>query len=430
MDAEQRLSILAEAARHDVSCSSSGSKRANSHNGLGTTSIAGICHSFADDGRCISLFKVLLSNHCDYDCAYCANRRSNDIPRAAFPVQELVDLTLAFYRRNYIEGLFLSSGISGGADATMERMIEVAKRLRQQGFNGYIHLKAIPGAAARLIASAGLLADRLSVNVELPGRESLAKLAPDKTPQAIFGPMAFIARASGFPVLPSPQWESRLPEVKPARGQSFVPAGQSTQMIVGASPDHDREILHLSQRLYRQYRLKRVYYSAYIPLNSDPRLPSASAPPLVREHRLYQADWLLRFYGFHAEELLAPNQPDLPVDLDPKSHWALQHPEFFPLDPRSAPYQDLLRVPGLGPLVARRICEARRHGRIDDSSLERMGLRWKKAGHFLYLPGTAAKQPRRLSPAELRRILQDPAWRQGTHGPRQLELFAGEGQSS
>lgn len=323
MQLEDKLAILADSAKYDVACTSSGVDRAGVHGKLGCSVAAGICHSFTPDGRCISLLKVLYSNACCYDCGYCVNRRSNDVPRATFTPRELAELTIGFYKRNYIEGLFLSSAVIGTPDYTMERMIEALRILRQEyHFNGYIHAKTIPGADAELVRRIGLLADRLSVNIELPSEASLSLLAPDKKKQAILKPMGQIAVQSA---------QSKKELVLYRHAPAFAPAGQSTQMIIGATPESDRHIMGLAESLYRKYSLKRVFFSAYLPVNSDSRLPALDVrPPLLREHRLYQADWLLRYYDFSAGELLTEEEPNFDPYLDPKCTWAVRHPEFFP----------------------------------------------------------------------------------------------------
>jgi putative DNA modification/repair radical SAM protein len=432
MDVGKKLEILSGAARYDVSCSSSGSERANRPGGLGNSVAGGICHSFAADGRCISLLKVLLSNNCAYDCAYCANRRGNDLPRASFTVKELVDLTMGFYLRNYIEGLFLSSGVMGSPDATMERMLAVVKTLRvHEHFNGYIHLKAIPGTDPRLLAEAGLYVDRMSVNIELPSRGALAALAPDKDPQAIFGPMRFLAEEARnsrelleATVLPVRRGASagRGPGFGPVAEQPrFLPAGQSTQLMVGASPEHDLDFIRLAQRLYGGFGLKRVYYSAYVGVNADTRLPAlGAAPPLLREHRLYQADWLMRFYGFGAEEILEPATPWLDLELDPKAAWALRHLEHFPVAVQSARPEELLRVPGIGPRSVQRILAARRSASLREEDLGKLGVVLKRARPFVRCAGP--RPAGRLDPAAARALLWDPP-RGRPADPRQLELF-------
>lgn len=401
----EKLDILGGAARYDASCASSGPGN------------PGVCHSWADDGRCISLLKILFTNHCVYDCAYCANRRSNPGVRAAFTVREVVELTLDFYRRNYIEGLFLSSGVFRSPDNTMEALVAVARTLRvQERFGGYIHLKAIPGADPVLIRAAGLYADRLSVNIELPSRASLEALAPEKPAEAIFRPMRQIAGESGNAVAVARQSKALVPR--------FAPSGQSTQMIVGASPETDLDILRLSSKLYSTYGLKRVYYSAYIPVNDDKRLPALPGPPLKREHRLYQSDWLYRFYGYSPEELLEPAHPYLDEDLDPKAAWALRHPEAFPVDINRAPGAALLRVPGLGPRSLERILTARRGTRLRRSDLKGLGAVVKKADPFLRFEGDG---PRPVSGEALRLLLSDPEARKRAGeavDPRQGELFS------
>jgi putative DNA modification/repair radical SAM protein len=395
MELGRKLELLAGAAKYDASCASSGSGRGGPFK-VGRTLPAGVCHSFAGDGRCISLLKLLYSNQCRYDCAYCMNRSSNDIERAAFTTEELVRLTISFYRRNYVEGLFLSSGIFADPDMVMERLIDVARRLREDaGFGGYIHLKAIPGCGDALLRKAGLYADRLSANIELPTAAGLAALAPDKSGREILGAMRSIEEACA---------EEREDSRRRSSTPRFAPAGQSTQLIVGATPDDDRRILGLAQSLYRRYGLRRVYYSAYLPVTSDPRLPE-SAPPLLREHRLYQADWLLRFYGFQADEIFQASGPDLEADLDPKCSWALAHPEFFPVELSRASLDELLRVPGLGVRVAKRIVARRHTGRLRIEDLPRLGLAMRRARYFLTLYGKAlAESP---GPAGLRSLLAD-----------------------
>lgn len=417
MDVREKLEILGEAARYDVSCASSGVDKPGKAGKIGSTSTAGICHSWTDDGRCLSLLKVLLTNACEYDCQYCANRRSNDIRRASFRPSELAELTIEFYRRNYIEGLFLSSAVAGGPDGTMERMNEVMRLLRGYGFNGYIHVKIVPGASQELVEAAGLLADRASVNMELCTTRSLALLAPQKSPLAIAAPMRYIADRMAIGTE-----ESRL---FPSAGR-FVPAGQSTQMIIGATPERDIQILGTAQRLYDGFGLKRVYYSAYIPVNESPNLPALiTAPPLLREHRLYQADWLLRFYRFRSDELLDAASPDLDLEVDPKCAWALRHPERFPVDVNRAGLADLLRVPGVGPTSARRIVEARKYRSLRLEQLSRMGIVMKRAVFFLYAQGSYAQgtsaNTRRPATEELRRALADKAGA-ARQAPRQVRL--------
>lgn len=379
MTTEQKIAILAESAKYDVSCASSGSQGGRAGSRVGQCSLGGICHSWSADGRCISLLKILYSNVCVYDCAFCINRRTNDIPRATFEPEELVALTVNLYRRNYIEGLFLSSGIWRTPNETMGRLVEVAELLRQrEGFGGYIHLKAIPGCDRELIRRGGLVADRMSVNIELPSQTSLGLLAPQKSRDAILGPMAQIGEE-----VREYQAERQARHKPPP----FIPAGQSTQMVIGATPDTDWQILRLSQSLYQRFDLKRVYYSAYVPVNQDSRLPALREPPLRREHRLYQADWLVRLYGFQAEELLDASQPNLDFRLDPKTSWALRHPNFFPVEVNRDDYQRLVRVPGLGIRSAGRICAARRHGALRIEDLAKIGVVVKRAQFFLTVSG-------------------------------------------
>jgi putative DNA modification/repair radical SAM protein len=388
---EQRLKILADSAKYDVSCSSGGSSRSAKRGSLGSTMPGGICHSWTADGRCISLFKILLTNACIYDCAYCLNRRSSDIPRAAFTPDEIVRLTINFYRRNYIEGLFLSTGVVRSADHTMELLIDVVRKLREvERFNGYIHLKLVPGADPLLVSRAGRYADRVSVNIELPTRQSLQLLAPEKSREAVIAPMR---QVSGLIV------ENQEARKVSRTAPKFVPAGQSTQLIVGATPESDREIITLSEGLYQRLAMKRVYYSAFVPVSDDRRLPAMSTPPLLREHRLYQADWLLRFYGFAAHELLDEARPNLDTRFDPKSDWALRHLELFPVEVNSADYEVLLRVPGVGVRSAGRIVRARRGCRLGEAELKKLGVVLKRARYFLtaggrYLGGIRLDGPR------------------------------------
>lgn len=373
---KKKLNILADAAKYDVSCASSGNTRRNDSGTLGNAYNCGICHSFTEDGRCVSLLKVLMSNNCMYDCAYCINRRSNDRPRATLTPQELVDLTIGFYRRNYIEGLFLSSGIIRNPDYTMEQMMLVAKKLRiEERYNGYIHLKAIPGADDRLINEAGLYADRLSVNIEIPTNTQLERLAPDKSFSKIFKPMGFIKN----------RIISGKEEIEKYRhAPRFAPAGQSTQLIVGATPESDKQILSLASGLYQDQRLKRVYYSGYLPVNEyDQRLPAIKTPPLVRENRLYQSDWLMRFYKYKANEILSDEQPFLDLEIDPKLAYALRNMHLFPIDVNRADYEMILRIPGVGVQSAQRIIQARRFHRLTNDSLKRIGVVMKRAKYFI-----------------------------------------------
>ena len=481
MNTEEKIGILADAAKYDASCSTSGSARENTRDGLGNAALGGICHAWSSDGRCVSLLKVLLSNICAYDCAYCVNRRSNDIRRAAFEEEELVRLIMDFYRRNYIEGAFLSSAVTGCPDGTMERLVHIARTLRtKERFNGYIHLKIIPGASEELVLEAARWADRASVNIELPSSASLAHIAPDKTPKAIFGPMKIMAQASGFtprlpqhskgtptasivaenrlslplngaswpqedagrqpeprtvsasapattpaslpaphtstaswpispqantspasregagstPDRPRPDYGDDRTSVMEARQNrrrdpeaSLIPAGQTTQLVIGASPESDATILSLAENLYLAFDVRRVYYSAFIPTGADPRLPAVGKPPLAREHRLYQADWLFRFYGFQADEILDAAKPFLDLDLDPKSGWALRNMAMFPVEVNSAPYHDLLRVPGIGPVSAKRIVGARASGTLRAESLSALGVVMRRACWFITVAG-------------------------------------------
>ncbi len=383
MDMYQKLTILTDAAKYDVACTSSGVSRGASGS-MGTTVAAGICHSWSADGRCISLLKVLFTNYCRYDCAFCINRKSNDVPRAAFTPRELADLTIEFYRRNYIEGLFISSGVLKNADYTMEQMIKCVRILREEyGFNGYIHAKAIPGASRQLVEIMGSLVDRVSVNIELPSEASLKKLAPQKSKINILTPMKAIADG---------QQKAKYEMIKYRHAPRFAPAGQSTQMIIGASDESDFHILRLSQALYDKYSLKRVFFSAYIPLNEDKMLPAKDTkPPLLREHRLYQADWLLRFYGFRAEEILSEKDNMFNPLLDPKCNWAVNNMHLFPVEVNTAPYEMLLRVPGIGVTGARRIIAARKMARLDFDALKKMGIVLKRAQFFITCKGRAAR---------------------------------------
>ena len=417
MEVWDKLTILADAAKYDVACTSSGSDRAGAKGSLGSCSAPGICHSFSADGRCISLLKVLFSNACSYDCKYCQSRRSNDFVRAAFTPRELAELTIAFYRRNYIEGLFLSSAVCRSPDWTCERMIETLRLLREEyRFRGYIHVKAIPGASGELIERLGLLADRMSVNIELPSEAGLSRLAPDKSREAILRPMALIRNGTA---------QSREELVKCRHARPFAPAGQSTQMIVGATADSDLQILRLTQALYRKYQLKRVFFSAYIPLVSDSLLPALDVkPPLLREHRLYQADWLLRYYGFAAEELLDEQNPSFNPLLDPKCNWALNHLEEFPVEVNTAPLERLLRVPGIGVRSAQRIFAARRDRSLDFDGLRRIGVVLKRAQYFITCRGRM-REGLRISQEHLLRGLVSERCAADLPGmqPAQLSLF-------
>ena len=419
MDVLAKLEILTDAAKYDAACTSSGVRRGFRQGYIGntTSAIAGCCHTFSADGRCVTLLKVLMSNCCVYDCAYCVNRRSNDTRRAAFTPQELADLTINFYRRNYIEGLFLSSGVLRNPDYTMEQMIRAIRILREEyRFNGYIHAKAIPGAAPELVEQLGLLVDRLSCNIELPSEAGLRTLAPEKTKSAILAPMRQIQCRT---------LQNKEELVKYRHTPKFAPAGQSTQMIVGATPDSDLHILRLTQGLYDRYQLKRVFFSAYVPVVESALLPSRETkPPLLREHRLYQADWLLRFYGFQAEEILDEKHPDFDPYFDPKCNWALRHMDQFPVEVNRAPYEMLLRVPGIGVTGARRITMARRSGALDFSDLQKMRISLKRARYFLtckgrMLPGVGCDPMQAM-----RGILRNTGRREALFwGAQQLSLF-------
>ena len=376
---QEKLSILADAAKYDVSCASSGSKRKNKAGGLGNATGMGICHTYTEDGRCVSLLKILLTNYCIFDCAYCINRKSNDVKRAMFSVKEVVDLTIGFYRRNYIEGLFLSSGIFKDADFTMERLVRIARDLRlQHNFNGYIHLKLIPGASDELVHEAGLYADRLSVNIEIPSEKSLMAIAPEKNYKEVYEPMNYLKEAiQGY------QKEKKIVKSTPL----FAPGGQSTQLVIGATPENDFQVLQLANSLYQSQNLKRVYYSGYIPVSQDNRLPAISTPPLIRENRIYQADWLMRFYKFSVDEIITKEQEHLDLDIDPKLAYALRNLHLFPVDINSAPYEMILRVPGIGVKSARMIVQARRFKKLSDVHLRKMKMAWNRAKHFITYQG-------------------------------------------
>ena len=415
MEISEKLVILTDAAKYDAACTSSGADRSGGK--LGTTIAGGCCHTFSADGRCVTLLKVLLTNVCVYDCQYCVNRRSNDVPRAAFTPRELAELTIGFYRRNYIEGLFLSSAVSGSPDATMERMIAVLALLREEyGFSGYIHAKSIPGADPLLVSRLGQLADRISVNIELPSANSLALLAPDKGREAILRPMSQIQTAIQV---------SREERKKYRHAPSFAPAGQSTQMIVGATAENDYQILRLTEGLYHRYSLKRVFYSAYIPVSGSPLLPAPQEfkPPLLREHRLYQADWLLRFYHFRAEEILSEEHPTLNPLLDPKCNWALAHLDQFPIEVNRADYHTLLRIPGIGPVSARRILEARRWRSLDETALKKLGVVLKRAQYFITCNGKMTRGLRVKPDGVLRNLVALERPQLVEDAPEQLSLF-------
>jgi len=413
----EKLNILADAAKYDVSCASSGNNRSNTQGGIGNAVNCGICHSFTDDGRCISLLKVLMTNHCIYDCAYCINRRTNDRPRATLTVEELVDLTIGFYRRNYIEGLFLSSGVIKNPDYTMERMMLVAKKLRtEERYNGYIHMKAIPGASPELLNEAGIYADRLSINIEIPSNPELKRLAPDKSYKDIYGPMNLIKDN----ILVNKEERQKFRHTP-----AFAPAGQSTQLIVGATPESDRQILSLASDLYSGQRLKRVYYSGYLPVNEyDKRLPALQAPPLVRENRLYQSDWLMRFYRFTADEILSPDQPFLDLEIDPKLAYALRNLQLFPINVNTASYNMILRVPGIGVQSAQRIVEARKFRKLTTQHLTKIGVVMKRAKYFIIsneLPSSIFDLP---SETLRQQILLSEKPKKKSEPDTQLKLFS------
>ncbi len=403
----EKLKVLAESAKYDVSCSSSGTVRNNKSGGLGNTvGGMGICHSFTEDGRCVSLLKIMLTNFCIYDCAYCINRRSNDIRRATFTVQELVDLTIEFYRRNYIEGLFLSSGVINNPDYTMERMVRVVKELRTvHRYNGYIHMKSIPGASQELVNEAGLYADRMSVNLEIPTETNLKLLAPEKDHRSVYRPMRYIQQGMQQSIEDRRKFRS---------APRFVPAGQSTQMIVGATSENDKDILRVSSILYQQTQMKRVYYSGFIPVNSyDTRLPALKQAPLVRENRLYQADWLMRFYQYRADEIVDDAHPDLDLEIDPKLAWALRHPEMFPVDVNKADYAMILRVPGIGVKSAQFIITSRRYGKLNASQLKKIGVVMKKAQYFITCNELPMYTVHEATPEYVRKILIEPKKKKG-----------------
>lgn len=434
MDIADKLEILADAAKYDVACTSSGIDRNAQKGKMGNTLAAGICHSFSADGRCITLLKVLMTNVCVYDCAYCINRASNETPRAAFKPRELADLTIAFYRRNYTEGLFLSSGVIRNPDYTTELMISTLSILRfEYGFRGYIHAKAVPGTSPELINALGHLADRMSVNMELPSQASLRLLAPDKSKQNILAPMRQIKQsiAEDKDTRAIMRKETTyLSQVRPKKKKrAFVPAGQSTQMIIGATPESDFQILNLSAALYRSLSLKRVFFSAYLPVNKDARLPSNDAVQLNREHRLYQADWLLRFYRFDVTEIIDEAHPFLDPELDPKANWALNHLDFFPIEVNNAPLDSLLRVPGIGVRGAKLIVKARRSAALGENELRKIGIAYKRARFFITCNGKYAGKGSDFSREGLRPQLAAPI-NGGKHGrrssktnPSQLSLF-------
>jgi putative DNA modification/repair radical SAM protein len=412
----EKLSILADAAKYDVSCSSSGSKRKNENKGLGNAEGMGICHAYTEDGRCVSLLKILLTNHCIFDCAYCVSRKSNDVKRAAFTVQEVVDLTINFYRRNYIEGLFLSSGIFSSPDYTMERLVAIARKLRtEENFNGYIHLKAIPGASDELLKDAGLYADRLSVNIEMPTEKSLQLLAPDKKQEDVLKPMAYLKKE----IIANTEERTQL-----KKAPLFAPAGQSTQMVIGATPETDYQVLNIANSLYKGMNLKRVYYSGYVPISNDNRLPAIGTPvPMIRENRLYQADWLLRFYGFGVDELISQDDPHLDMQIDPKLNWALKNLDQFPLDINKADREMIQRVPGIGVESAKKIVEARRFSKLNWDHLKKLNIAANRAKYFLSMRTDEARH-KDYSPQQIKNFILSYSQTKyaANHSP-QLNLF-------
>jgi len=409
---KEKLAILADAAKYDVSCSSSGSNRKGVKGDLGNTSAFGICHSFTEDGRCISLLKILLTNHCIYDCVYCVSRRSNDIKRAAFTVEEIVDLTINFYRRNYIEGLFLSSGVFKDPNTTMERLVRVAKKLRlEERFNGYIHLKTIPGASDELIREAGLYADRLSINLEIPTKEGLKLLAPEKDHKQMLSNVEFVKNELAI---------STIEKQKYKHAPKFAPAGQTTQMIIGATNETDQKIIHVADYMYQKLSLKRVYYSGYVPVLQDSRLPSLqSQVPVVRENRLYQADWLMRYYGFAPNEIVDDRQPFLDLEIDPKLAWALRNSHLFPIDINQAPREMLLRIPGVGVRSVQKILMARKFQTLSYYDLKKMGVTLSRAKYFITCNG-ATPLAGTIDPLRLRSLLL------GQSHSKHKQLFTGQ----
>ena len=430
MDTTAKLALLADAAKYDVACTSSGIDRDARMGALGNATAAGICHSFSADGRCITLLKVLFTNMCVFDCAYCASRCSNDVPRASFRPRELADLTMEFYRRNYIEGLFLSSGVLKSPDYTTERIIECLRILREEyGFRGYIHAKAVPGTSSDLLAALGLLADRISVNMELPSSESLALLCPNKTRDSIVAPMRQIREgiAEDRDTRALMQRDAcYMAQRRPARKtRAFAPAGQSTQMIIGATPETDFQILNLSSSLYKTMHMKRVFFSAYLSVNEDGRLPQGNAVQLDREHRLYQADWLMRFYKFDAAELIDEGQPFLATDIDPKANWAINHLDRFPIEVNTAPYEELLRVPGIGVRGAKAIVGARRATALGEAELRKLGVAYKRARFFITCRGRYQGHGTRFDKESLHAQLAAPI-QAGSHGRRSGKVLAGQ----
>ena len=409
---KEKLAILADAAKYDVSCSSSGSNRKGAKGDLGNTSAFGICHSFTEDGRCISLLKILLTNHCIYDCVYCVSRRSNDIKRAAFTVEEIVDLTINFYRRNYIEGLFLSSGVFKDPNTTMERLVRVAKKLRlEERFNGYIHLKTIPGASDELNRESGLYADRLSINLEIPTKEGLKLLAPEKDHKQMLSNVEFVKNELAI---------NTIEKQKYKHTPKFAPAGQTTQMIIGATNETDQKIIHVADYMYQKLALKRVYYSGYVPVLQDSRLPSLqSQVPVVRENRLYQADWLMRYYGFAPNEIVDDRQPFLDLEIDPKLAWALRNSHLFPIDINQAPREMLLRIPGVGVRSVQKILMARKFQTLSYYDLKKMGVTLSRAKYFITCNG-ATPLAGTIDPLRLRGLLL------GQSHSKHKQLFTGQ----
>lgn len=413
---DEKLGILADAAKYDVSCSSSGGTRKNT-GGIGDASASGICHTYTEDGRCVSLLKILMTNYCIYDCSFCVSRKSNDVQRAAFSVKEVVDLTMNFYRRNYIEGLFLSSGIFKSPDYTMERLMLVVKKLRtEERFNGYIHLKAIPGASEPLLKEAGLYVDRMSVNLEIPTEEGLKLVAPEKDHETVRAPLAIV--------------QNEIQAVKRDRKTFkktplFVPAGQSTQMVIGATPETDLQIMTTADTFYREFNLKRVYYSGYIPINAqDSLLPKiGTAPPLVRENRLYQTDWLMRFYGFSLPELLNNDHPQLELEIDPKLSWALRNPQFFPIDVNTADFKWIMRIPGIGRQSAYKIVQARKFGKLREYQLRKLGIAFNRAKYFMICQDTLVSAGFRYPDRIKKCLLEHHPRPVRAHHAAQLSLF-------
>ncbi|WP_350285707.1 putative DNA modification/repair radical SAM protein [uncultured Croceitalea sp.] len=413
---KEKLNILADAAKYDVSCASSGSDRKNKSGGLGNATKMGICHSYTEDGRCVSLLKILLTNHCIFDCAYCVTRKSNDVKRAAFKIQEVVDLTINFYRRNYIEGLFLSSGIFKSPDHTMERLVSVAKRLREEeNFNGYIHLKSIPGCSDELMYEAGLYADRLSVNIEVPTVSGLKLLAPDKKHEDFTRPMHKVKSE----IL---RYKSECKIIKST--PKYAPAGQSTQMIIGATGETDKDIMYSATYYYKKYQMRRVYYSGYVPVAEDSRLPSVgSQVPMLRENRLYQTDWLLRFYGFAVNEIVNDKHPNLDMDIDPKLSWALRNMHHFPVDVNKAAKHMLARVPGLGILSVSKILNARKFRKLNWDHLKKIGVALNRAKFFMVCDSYDWER-RDLDPDRIKgMILQTSSSKYRKQYSNQLSLF-------